>query len=279
MSFDSLEKANTGTVPVEFFQFQRGTEYWRYTTADRDVVMNGVSWSSGPITRDSIIISGNSAVDTMALTVRASFEPVQSYRGQAPSGTTYLTVFRAHATQFIPTVVFDGEIAATWVGTVSDVKQSATDKLTIQGSTLSSAFDREGLRQTWNRNCTKIVFDRLCRLDRNLFVVGFNVETLTGNTVGAAVLAAHGDGYYDGGYIEYQVVEGVWNRLGIERQVGSVCTLLGTTESINIGRAMNAYPGCPQTIDACQNKFNNVPNFGGIPIMPGTSPFDGNPIF
>jgi hypothetical protein len=42
---------------------------------------------------------------------------------------------------------------------------------------------------------------------------------------------------------------------------------------------LKIYPGCPRTTEACLTKFNNLDNYGGIPSMPPTSPFDGNPIF
>ena len=50
-------------------------------------------------------------------------------------------------------------------------------------------------------------------------------------------------------------------------------------DGLRVGQDVVAYPGCARTIAICQSKFNNAPNFGGVPGLPGKSPFDGTPIF
>lgn len=277
MSYDPLEKANTG-ITIDFYQFQRGNLLYRYTNADQDVTMNGVGWSAVPFDRDTATYSGNATTDSLQLTAPSLLEAVQQFRGQAPSDTVYLTMFQCHALALAPLVVFDGEAAAVWVGTVSDVQQSETDKIIIKGATLASAFDREGLRLTYGRNCPYVIYDRNCRVDPNAFKVSVNLEGVTGDTITASALAAHGDGYYDEGWVEWQIADGVFQRLAIQRQLGNTATLLGTTDNLNIGSPVNFFPGCAQTKDACVNKFNNILNFGGFD-MPGDSPFNGNPIF
>lgn len=279
MSYDAIEKSNYGSSPVYFFVFQRGPTIWRYTNADRDAMLNGVPYSALPMIMGDKSVSGSSDSDTMDITAPATIEVAQQYRGQTPSDSVSMTIFQAHSLGTIPAATFDGDVACVWIGTISDVSQPAPDRVTITGKTLSSAFDREGLGPAWGRNCFHIVYDHECRVDRNAFKTTFNVEGVTGNTISAGALGAHGDGYFDGGYIEWLVGDTVYQRVAIERQFGGAVTLLGTTENLGIGVQVSAYPGCPQTIDACKNKFNNVLNYGGCDIMSGTSPFDGNPVF
>ncbi|WP_192943092.1 phage BR0599 family protein [Pseudomonas aeruginosa] len=38
-----------------------------------------------------------------------------------------------------------------------------------------------------------------------------------------------------------------------------------------------AFPGCDQLIQTCNDKFDNTPNCGAVPFLPGKSPFDGDP--
>jgi hypothetical protein len=40
-----------------------------------------------------------------------------------------------------------------------------------------------------------------------------------------------------------------------------------------------AYPGCPRTIAVCDARFANHLRYGGVPHLPGKSPFDGDPVF
>lgn len=279
MSYDSIEKSNHGSSPVLFFQFQRKTIFWRYTNADRDAVMNGVEWSATPIIVGGHDQSGSSDSDSLPLTVLNTLEAMQSFRGQTPSDAVSLTIFQAHATGTIPAVAFDTDLAAVFVGTISDVKQGTSNTLTVTCKTISSAFDREGLGPAWGRNCFHIIYDHECRVDRNAFKVNANLEALTGATVTSSQFALHGDGWYDGGYLEFVVGDTVYQRIAIERQIGPTCKLFGTTEALSIGALVSVYPGCAQTVDHCVNKFNNIANYGGCDIMSGTSPFDGNPVF
>lgn len=277
MSFDTIEKGAVSRK-VNFLQILRGNLYYRYTDADRDVVMNGVPWSAIPFSVGNATYSGNASTDTLEVTAPNTLEAVQTFRGQAPSDQVFMTLFQAHATQIMPLLVFDADIAAVWVGTISDVGQKNTDRIVIKGSTLASAFDREGVRLSYGRNCNRVLYDRWCGVNPATYRQTFNVEAVSGDKITSAVLGAHGDGYYDEGYIEWQIADGVWQRLAIARQFQGTITLLGTADGVNVGRQMNAYPGCAQTKDMCQNKFNNILNYGGFD-MPGVSPFTGNPVF
>lgn len=279
MSYDSIEKSNAGSTPALFLQFTRGNQTWRYTTADRDIMLNGVPWSATPLQVGDQSQSGNSDSDSLDIVASNYLEVAQSFRGQTPSDRIKLVIFQAHALGNIPVVTFDAELAAVWVGEISDVKQGSNDRLTVTCKTLSSAFDREGLGPAWGRNCNHIIYDHRCRVDRNQFRTVTNVEALSGNAITAPAFAGFVDGYFDGGYVEWAIGDGIYQRIGIERHFGNVVKLLGTTEMLALGQQFNAYPGCPQTIDACRDKFNNVPNYGGCDIMSGTSPFDGNPVF
>jgi uncharacterized phage protein (TIGR02218 family) len=280
MSFDSLERSNHDSIEVQFYQFTRGARNWYYCNADQDVVMNGVQWSANPSSHDDINLSGESIVDTVSLTVPNTFEPAQQFRGQSPADAVYLRIFACHAVSLYPMLVMDSDFAVRWIGTVSDVQQKGADRLTIVGSTLTSAFDREGVRLTWNRNCSYAVYDPdTCRVNKAAFATNVTISALTGNSITSADIASKPDGWFDQGFIEITVADGVTQRIAIELQVGNTFTLLGTTENLLIGEQIVAYPGCAQTADMCVNKFNNILNFSGYEGMSGTSPFNGNPVF
>lgn len=67
-------------------------------------------------------------------------------------------------------------------------------------------------------------------------------------------------------------------RRGVSVHAGASLTLIGGTLGIPAGIAVNLYPGCRQTAPGCK-AFSNYDNFGGIPNLPGVSPFDGRNIF
>lgn len=73
-------------------------------------------------------------------------------------------------------------------------------------------------------------------------------------------------------------VDGEPERRGIDTADGSVLALLAGTPGLAAGMTVWVYPGCPGTLAVCE-QFGNTDNYGGIPHLPGTSPFNGNPIF
>lgn len=280
MSFDSLEISNHDSVEVQFYRFTRGDREWYYCSADQDVLMNGIMWSANPASHEDVNLSGEAIVDTVTLTVPNTFEPAQQFRGQSPSDAVYMRIYSCHAVALYPLLVMDSDFAVRWIGTVSDVQQRGPDRLSVIGSTLTSAFDREGVRLTWNRNCSYAVYDPdTCRVNKALFATAVTISGLSGNSISAAVIASKPDGYFDQGFIEIPVTSIVVQRIAIEAHNGDTITLLGTTENLLIGEQITIYPGCPQTDDACVNKFNNILNKSGYGGMSGTSPFNGNPVF
>jgi uncharacterized phage protein (TIGR02218 family) len=280
MSFDSIERSNYGSVEVQFYRFTRGDREWYYCNADQDVLMNGIEWSANPASHDDINLSGEALVDTVSLTVPNTFEPAQQFRGQAPADAVYMRIYSCHAVSLYPTLVMDSDFAVRWIGTVSDVQQKDADRLTMVGSTLTSAFDREGIRLTWNRNCSYAVYDTdTCRVNKALFAVPVTITSLTGDSINGAAIGSKPDGWFDSGFIEIPITGVVTQRIGIESHLGQQITLLGTTETLLVGQQITIYPGCAQTTDACVNKFNNLPNYSGYEGMSGTSPFNGNPVF
>ena len=47
---------------------------------------------------------------------------------------------------------------------------------------------------------------------------------------------------------------------------------------LEIGSEITLYPSCDRTTTGC-NLFDNLPNYGGFPHLPGKSPFDGSQVF
>jgi len=84
---------------------------------------------------------------------------------------------------------------------------------------------------------------------------------------------------FDGGFIEWQHPVRGTEFLVIETQNGNACEMFGDTGGLYYNLAVTAYPGCKRTTDDCGTKFNNLDNFGGVPDLPGKSPFDGDPVF
>ncbi|SEJ50182.1 phage conserved hypothetical protein BR0599 [Azotobacter beijerinckii] len=272
MSFDSAERSLAGGRPIRLYQFARGLLRWAYASCDRDVDHLNQSFKAlrGGIADNGIQQSGDSQQDQFVVTAPGDLEVAQRYRAAAPSAPVQLTVFARH----------DGvdDYLVIWVGEVRSVKWTQPDRCEIACAPLSERMEMQGLRLGWERNCPHALYSLACGVDRNGYRVDSSVQTMDGAGLDNGSLAAYPADYFTGGYVEWPIGSGEYERRGIERHAGSTLTLLGGTAGLALAQAIRVYPGCAQTTAACL-AFANLPNYGGIPHLAGKSPFDGNQYF
>lgn len=272
MSFDSRERSLVSGQPIRLYQFTRGTLTWAYNSSDRDIQHNLVLFRTvrGGIKDDGIRQTGQSSPDTLKITAPADLEVAQLYRGATPSSEVALTIFARH--------FLTNDYLVIWSGGVRSVGWPAVDRCVISCTPLTARLTMLGLRLAWERTCPHALYSPACGVDRNLYRVEANVETLDGASVSAPAFASYPAGYFTGGYLEWAIGGGVYERRGIEQHQGSRLQLLGGSAGIVPGQALRLYPGCAQTTASCKS-FNNLPNYGGIPHLAGASPFDGFNVF
>lgn len=272
MSFSDFETSLQNGQPVRLYQFQRGPLRWGYTSADRDILHLSITFKSieGGIIDDGIRQTNDAQADTLNLTVPAKLDIAQMYRVIAPSQTVAVTIFDLH--------FGDAGYLVVWVGQVAGVlfKDQYTAK--IQCQTLAATLERTGLRKTWSRNCPHTLYDDACKAPRSLYRVDGLIDRIDGVSIGFADAAAQPNGFYAGGYIEWTSQYGLEQR-GIESHQGDLLTIYGGASGLAIGQELAIYAGCDRTLNTCHTRFNNVPNYGGAPYMPGKSPFDGTRVF
>lgn len=282
MSFNEREISNQEGQPVALYRFQWGNTFWFYTSADRPITRTEiVSGAPTEVEYQPLAISDNGMVQggeqSNDFTINApnNIPLAVLYRGTPPSGTIYLIVRRKHHG--------DDDAPVWWIGTVGNVKRPDDVAVNIIGRTLTSTFQRSGLRLSWQRSCPFILYDGNCKADPELFGVAGTVTakdgvsiTVTGGTVGE-------ESKYRGGFIKWEAdVNGTMERRGIEQigDIGSgVFQLFGRPDRLEIGTEIMLYPGCAHTPTACDTDFDNLANYGGYDFMPGKSPFDGTPVF
>jgi uncharacterized phage protein (TIGR02218 family) len=117
-------------------------------------------------------------------------------------------------------------------------------------------------------NCVHTLFDPGCGLSKASFAESNTVQG--GSTVNKIIsLSAKADHYYDNGQILF--TSGPNNGLlKAVKQYFSQEFFFNSPLPFppNAGDAFTAYPGDDKTQNTCQNKFNNLANFGGFPNVP-----------
>lgn len=270
MSFDSREASLADGAPLHLYDFARGTVHWRYTGADRDLVYGGLTYSATAISDDGARQTGQTTADLLTITAPHDIAVAQQFRVLSPSMEVSLTRFDLH--------YGEPEALVSWVGSIVSVSRPTSDSCRIGVRTLAASFDRPGLSLGWERGCPYAVYDHNCTLNPDSFKLTTVLASLSPDAIESALFDTFPDGYFDGGYVEWDI-EGGLERRGIESHAAGVLILFGGTYGLSNGQSVRVFPGCPQTIAACDTKFGNLFNYGGFPAIPGKSPFDGDPAF
>jgi uncharacterized phage protein (TIGR02218 family) len=268
MTFDTAERAIAAGRPMRLYRFTRGTMGWRYNSSDRDVMHQAQRYSTvaGGIADDGIRQTGQSRPDGLVITAPADLAVAQLYRQAPPSSPVALTVFARHHGI--------DDFVVIWSGSVRAVKWPQIDRCAIECAPMSASMETTGLRLAWGRTCPHALYSAACGVSSSAWRVEAIVQSMDGASVSNGAFAGYPSGYFTGGYVEWSIGGGEYDRRGIERHAGSTLTLMGGTAGIALNAALRAYPGCAQTVAACKG-FSNLANYGGIPHLSGKSPFDG----
>jgi uncharacterized phage protein (TIGR02218 family) len=273
MSFNTYEYSLAQGVPVRLYEFSRGVMRWLYNSSDRDISLGSQVFRTlnGGVSDGGIRQTGESKQDPFVITAPADIEVAQPFRVSRPSAEIGLKVFDLH--------YGDDEAVCRYVGSIVNVKWPQLDTCTITCQDIEASMDRPGLVDTFSRTCTTTLYSPQCKVNRDSFRVEAAIQSLAGLAISSAIFDGYTDGWFSGGYIEWPVGSGEYDRRHIETHVGSVLQLLGGTVGLTIGQEIRAYPGCDFLAETCSTKYGNLDNFRGDNHMDGKSPFDGEQVF
>lgn len=271
MSFFSRETSISAGRPITLYEFQRDILRWRYTSADRNQVFQTQTFEAIAISDDGRRRTGEASADALKVIVPYNNPVARMYRGAPPADEIFLIIRELHKDE--------PEFRVSWTGSVQGVRFPSPERAEIICQSTNASMERAGLWLGYERGCPYSVYDLNCGVDPQNFAVEAIIQSIDGATISSGTFDAQEDGYFAGGYVEWPIGSGAFERRGIEQHVGSVLTLLGGTDGLVNGQGVTAYPGCPRIIEVCDKRFDNKDRFGGHPHMPGKSPYDGDPIF
>lgn len=278
MSFNDKEISTQDGQPIALYFFKWGNTEWRYTSADRDITITEII-DGNPVDKvytakamsDNGMVQGTSSQNDFQISGPSDLPIVDLFRGTPPSATIWLTVRRKH--------VGETDTPIYWKGNVTNVQRPTTAKSTIIGRPLSASFKRTGLRLCWTRECPHFVYGPGCWLNAEDHRVDAIVDTSAGNTITLENETAYVDQYFRGGYVQWEANDdGTLEQRFIEDHAGFNITIFGLVMGLSHGQTVGLYPGCSHIPDVCDEKFDNLPNYGGFDKMPGKTPF-GTSIF
>ena len=271
MTYDAREISTDLGQPVELYTFTRGTLTWRYTSADRDVTVASNLYSAQPILRGNVEQGSELNRSGLTLTVRRDNAVADQYRISPPSDLIALTVQQYHFS--------DAELIVVWSGRIISVSfAEATAEIHLEP--IYNAVRRIGLRRIYQKQCPHVLYGAQCGVNKDTLKLATTVSALSGLTVTATGLSAFADGYWEGGYIEWLVSAGIYERRFILNHTGSTIDLDTIPQGLAVSTAINVYPGCDHSTGAggCA-RFSNILNFGGMPYIPLKNPYGNDPIY
>lgn len=160
--------------------------------------------------------------------------------------------------------------------------QPALTRIVLTAENRFTELRRKGLSAVIQRPCRHALYHDRGGYGCNLNIADFETEgTLTAlsenvATVGAA--SGQADGYYSGGVFTWQ-----GKRQFIVSHTGGSLTLLGPISGLaaalaSSNQSVKIAPGCDLSRATCNDKFDNLVNFGGFPWADET-PYDGKTLF
>jgi uncharacterized phage protein (TIGR02218 family) len=244
----------------------------RYTTWDQSLPVLGNKFLTGPPNIERTAIEEKTGLDvaTIEVVIRAGLSdlvsgaPILQAIGQGLwDGAAFRAdrLFMDSSGNQIGTLIrFSGV-----VGPVDELTRSYA-KLTVNAGTQYLTLQLPPI--IMQPNCTHTLFDAGCTLIKANFAESNIVQG--GSTVNKLIsLSAKADGYYDNGQILF--TSGPNNGLlKAVKQYFAKDFFFNSPLPFapNAGDAFTAYPGDDKTQSTCQNKFNNLSNFGGFPYVP-----------
>lgn len=270
MSFDSVERSDEGRRPVEFYTFFRDFQAYRYTSADRNITINGAEFLARPLSRSRIRAGAELARGALKITAPRDLPVADLYRIAPPSTPVTFTLQQYHDG--------DGDMATLWTGRIATVAfEGLVANITLEP--VFVALRRVGLRRLYQRQCPHVLYGAACGVSASTARVEGFADAVSGVSITSAQAAQRANGFFAGGFVEYFVDLGITERRFITDHVGGVLTVSNIPVGLSAGAAIRIYPGCDHTLATCSGKFNNAANYGGFPYMTTKNPFTFNPSY
>jgi len=269
MTYDAKEISAASGRPVEIYSWARSAQIWRDTSADRDVVVGGETYTRRTIRRGNIEQGSEMSRSALRVTVTRDHPVAVLYQVAPPSDVVTLTLRQYHEG--------DGDAIVIWSGRILAVSYSAS-VAEISLEPVYTSVRRTGLRRIYQRQCPKVLYS--CGVSAEDYREDFTVSAVSGLTITAIGLNGHADGWWDGGFIKWEISAGIYEHRLIEGHTGNSVTVDLRPLGLVPGTVIRAYPGCDHSTGAggCA-KFDNILNYGGMPYIPVKNPYGSDPIF
>lgn len=264
--FDDLEEGVSSSAPVEGYKFTGSFKTYRYTSADRSILINGELYLPVAVSR-SRVKAGTQEDDNLSLDLEIPFDVdvIRDYAyAQTPPRLT-LEVFRQQ--QDDP----ENAWSLFWTGIVRGFSVSGRTAKVQVPSIFSLALQGEIPNVYYQAPCNHVLYDGRCGISRAANKYDAVVQTVTGAAITLTAAPATTGILAAGEIVNVRNGE----RRLILSNAGSTINIGYPFVDLLPGDAVELVKGCDHSLETCKAKFDNVINFGGFPYIPSDNPFEG----
>ncbi|MFC6349817.1 DUF2163 domain-containing protein [Stenotrophomonas sp. CW117] len=279
--FDLRELSRFFNQPVHLFRFAMGPLSWHFTTSDVAIVLGDEEYLPCGISRSAIRETVERAKNNITITMPYALDPAapekpvtQSFgdiwRPYPPSQRVMVTCMALHRG--------DTDVQVEWMGNVLQPEFTDTSLKLTCAPTIARHRAKGGGRRV-QRACELTVYGQglgQCNLLKEAFAVPVTVTAVSGLLVTAPGLSASTLSL-EGGFVEWTLPSGLVESRTVMAHSGDVIELDYGAFALAPGLELIAYPGCPHTWAACEER-GNTDNYGGFIYLTSKNPWSGNPL-
>ena len=266
---------------VELYKMSAtGMSTFLYTDSNTKVSYAGLTYEPYPIKRSQISFSTDLKVDQTNLTFAKSWGLENAIFKDVFSGSdVQITRVNLDLPDTDNLLLFDGEVSDFQLDELNvDVRCQTLDFLNF-----------ELPKREHQTACNWVVYDTYCGLtiadwtkshlirntNSNFIVSSTLMGSTVDNTLGEIIDTTVEDQYWRGGFIKSTSGNNIELIRHITDHVGMTVTVLPPFPFDSIAGSTvispdtcDSIPGCDHSITDCEDKFNNLNNFGGFPYIP-----------
>jgi uncharacterized phage protein (TIGR02218 family) len=267
MTYDARESSVESGNPVELYQFNVGSETFRYTSSQSEILASGSTWDPiDGLERGRVARTTDDKEDRVQVSMPADDPFASLFILIAPGNKATLTIYRVHRD--------DGNVITYFKGFIHGIGFSEDGhKAIFAVLPITSAKSQQIPRFGFQSNCNYTLFDSDCKISEATYTHDLTVTAVNNDVLTVSGAGALGADYFENGFVpfggEYRLI------IGQGGTGNNDLTLLVPFRTSPLNETLSFRAGCKHRLsEDCNTKFSNAINFGGFAFVPTKNPFE-----
>lgn len=247
--------------PCELYHIWSGSTHYRHTNGDVAVVYGGYTWTPATIQRDTISFNSDLSASTVNVLFAKTNPAISKYIARTPTVLSRIKIY---------SLFRDQSPAETMLRFFGQISTASIKGSQAQGKCIGIEYQLQYplLKNWYQPECNHTLFDSNCGLNKASYGVSAQVTVSSDETVlTASAFGAQSNGYWTLGYVSFGDGETL-----IVDHTGNDISIMFPIDGLVDGNTVTVYPGCDGNVDTCKDKYSNLSNFFGFPVIPIDNP-------